>query len=394
MKIGLSTSVIQQGRTGVGRYVIGLVHALLPMAAKHRFTLFVLENDMPLFAFARDAMEIVRVPERYRSPVADISWHQLQLPRLARQAGLDVLHVPSYRRMVWRAPCTLVATIHDLAPFRVPEKYDWRRMVYGRWVARALALRQQEIIAVSENTAADLRNYFNLPGNRVTVVPNGIDHDRFRPAAGTPDRDRISEKFGVTGPYFLYVARLEHPGKNHVRLIEAFDRFRQLHPQPTQLVFVGSDWTGADAIHRARRHALHAADIHSLGFVPDAELPSLYRAATATLCPSLYEGFGLPLIEAMACGCPVATSPAGSLAEIAGDAALLVPPDDVNAWTQTLLALAKDTLLRERLRVAGILRAGEFSWERTASATLCVYRRALQRTRFPAPTHLVAHPAA
>src|SRR5205823_10562432 len=132
------------------------------------------------------------VPEKFRPPVKNIFWHQTALPELARAHGLGVLHVPSYRRMLWRGPCALVATIHDLAPFWVARKYDWKRMLYGRLIARALAQRQDRIIAVSHNTQRDISKFFRLPPERVKVVPNGIDHERFTP--GSPaDARRLVE---------------------------------------------------------------------------------------------------------------------------------------------------------------------------------------------------------
>src|SRR2546422_4606100 len=134
MRIGLSTSVIQRGKTGIAQYVFGLLRGLAALREEHEFVLFMLEEDIPLFSFLKGAMQIVPVPERFRSPVKDIVWHQRELPRLAKKFELDVLHVPSYRRMVWSRPCALVATIHDLAPFKVSRKYDWKRMFYGRVV--------------------------------------------------------------------------------------------------------------------------------------------------------------------------------------------------------------------------------------------------------------------
>src|SRR4051812_41531562 len=166
MRIGLSTSVIQRGRSGVGQYVLSLVRALLTSAERHEFVLFVLEDDLPLFEFARSAMRIVPVAEHYRPAVKNIAWHQTVLPRLARELRLDVLHVPSYRRMLWPRPCALVATIHDLAPFRLPKKYDALRMFYGRVVVRHLAQRQDEVVAVSHATARDIGQFFRVPANR------------------------------------------------------------------------------------------------------------------------------------------------------------------------------------------------------------------------------------
>src|SRR6476660_8911816 len=180
MRIGLSTSVIQRGKTGVAQYVFALLRAFLPSAAQHQFVLFVLQEDLPLFDFLRGAMEIVPVDEDFRSPVRNILWHQRKLPRLVREHRLDVLHIPSYRRMLWPRPCSLVATIHDLAPFHVSKKYDWKRMLYAKVFVRRLARRQNEIIAISGNTAKDIERFFGISKN-VAVIHNGLDHERFAP---------------------------------------------------------------------------------------------------------------------------------------------------------------------------------------------------------------------
>src|SRR5437016_5284486 len=163
MRIGISTSVIQRGRTGIAQYLFALLRAFLPFAGEHQFILFVLEEDLPMFDFVKGRMELAPVPERFRPALKDIIWHQRAMPILAREHRLDVLHVPSYRRMLWPKPCPLVATIHDLAPFHVSRKYDWKRMAYGRVVVRQLAKRQDQIIAISENTARDILKSFLLP---------------------------------------------------------------------------------------------------------------------------------------------------------------------------------------------------------------------------------------
>lgn len=383
MRIGLTTSVVQRGKSGVGRYVIALAKALRAKAAQHEFTLFVLEEDLPLFDFARDSMRIVPVSERFRPPARDIAWHQFELPRLAREHGLHVIHVPSYRRMLWRRPCGLVATIHDLAPFRLPKKYDWKRMLYGRVVARQLAHRQDEIVAVSRTTAQDIARYFHVPETRITVIPNGLDHERFSPEGRDGAARAMAERRGIQPPFFLYVARLEHPAKNHARLIEAFNRFKTQSPSPWQLVLIGSDWHGAEIIHDLVRRSPFAQDIRCLGFVEESELPMWYRAASAFVYPSLFEGFGLPPLEAMACGCPVLTSTDGAVAEVCDDAALQVDPCDVAALQHELTRMATDDALRDRLRIAGLARARSFDWQHTAAKTLEIYARAAARTQAP-----------
>ena len=393
MRIGLSTSVIQRGKSGVGQYVFALVRALLPHATRHEISLFVLEEDLPLFDFARDAMRLVSVAEKHRAPVPNIAWHQAQLPRLARELGLDVLHVPSYRRLLWRRPCGLVGTIHDLAPFRLPKKYDLLRMLYGRIAVRHLAHRQDEIVAVSAATAADIARFFGLTAPRVTVVHNGLDHARFTPEGQREARVAVAEKHGIKPPFFLYVARLEHPAKNHARLIAAFNAFKTRTPSPWQLVLAGADWHGAEEIHALVRRSPFAADIRLPGFVAPAELAQWYRAASVFVYPSLFEGFGLPPLEAMACGCPVLASDITAIGEVCGRSAVLVEPTDALALQRALARLASDAGLRERLRRAGIERARQFDWRFTAAKMLDIYARAAARVKSPvlAPTPHLAH---
>ena len=263
MRVGITTSVIQRGQTGIAQYVFAWVRALIEQG-KHEYTLFVLEEDLRLFEFAASKVEIVKIEERYRPPCSDILWHQMVLPGLARLLRLGLLHVPSYRRMIWSAPCPCMATIHDLAVFSVRAKYDWKRMFYGRVVAARLARRQSRILAISENTARDIVKFFKIPRERLSVVHSGLDHKRFFPGDAIKAKQLCAEKFGLDQPFFLYVARLEHPAKNHVRLVEAFDRFKAVSGLPWLRVFAGEDWNGAECdtsgdpkFPERQRHSMH-----------------------------------------------------------------------------------------------------------------------------------------
>ena len=398
MRIGVSTSVIQRGRTGIAQYLFALLRAFTRYGREHQFVLFVLEEDLSLFEFARSTMEIVPVQEQFRPAIRNILWHQRQLPKLAREHALDVLHIPSYRRMLWRCPCPRVTTIHDLAPFWIRDKYDWKRMLYGRVIVPRLATRQEEIIAISANTAADIERFLAIPREHVHVIHNGLDHARFSPGPSSDPKTDAAARYQIDQPFFLYVARLEHPGKNHVRLIAAFNQFKASTRSDWQLVFGGSDWHGAQAIHAAAAESPFRKDIRFLGFVPDEALPSLYRAADAFVYPSLFEGFGLPPVEAMACGTPVICSPRGSLREVVGDAAEIVDPEDVVSIVSGLVSVACDRSLRERLRVAGLQQAKKFNWHQTAAATLGVYQQAAARLTLARigniehPTPNIQHP--
>ena len=383
MKIGFSTSVIQRGKTGIAQYVFALLRAFGTEATAERFALFVLENDQEFFRSLDDRFEVIPVLEKYRPPVQNIAWHQTILPQLVRRLDLDVLHVPSYRRLMWRRPCPLVATIHDLAPFHVSRKYDIARMFYGRVVVKHLARRQTEIITVSHNTARDIEQFFKISRHQLRVIHNGIEHDRFFPRPAQEARAAVRDKYRLNKPFFLYVARLEHPGKNHRRLIEAFERFKEETGSDWILAFGGSDWHGADLIHARIAESSYASDVRTLGFISNNDLPLLYSAAEAFVYPSLYEGFGLPPLEAMACGCPVISSDRGSLGEVVGDAAWIVDPEEVEDICDALIKLYTESKSRAALVQKGLAHSRQFSWERAARETLAVYRAAYHK----APNH-------
>jgi len=381
MKVGLSTSMIQRGRTGIAQYVFALTKALLDSPEAPELTLFVLAGDRPHFTFAEGLARFELVPESCRPAVRNIAWHQLRLPGRVRELGLDVLHVPSYRRLLWPRPCALVSTIHDLAPFQVAEKYDAKRMFYGRAVVPQLVRRQDEIIVPSVHTAREVGRFLGFPGDRLTVVPHGVEAGRFFPADREVAREAVAVRHGLDRPFFFYVSRLEHPGKNHVRLIEAFSAFKARTGLPHLLALAGSDWAGTETIHAAAARSPYREDIRFLGYVPDESLAGLYRAALAAVHPSLYEGFGFPPVEAMACGCPVLTTHGGALAEVCGEAGLIVNPEDVFGMASGLGQLAADERLRQQLIEVGLRNAARFDWQTCAAKTCEVYRRAVARRR-------------
>ncbi len=378
MRIAISTSIIQRGKSGVGQYVLALVRALLHRPGDHHLVLFVLEQDLPLFDFAVGRAEIVTVPERFRPAVKNIVWHQALLPSLLRRWRIDVLHVPSYRRLLLRSPCALVATIHDLAPFHVRAKYDAARMFYGRVVVKHLARRQDEVIAISANTAHDIERFFGIPKQRQHVIHNGIDHERFHPGNREQAKTEAASRWNLAAPFFLFVSRLEHPAKNHLRLIEAFNRFKAETKANWLLALGGSDWHGAEIIRAAAAPSPFARDIRFLGFVDDASLPNLYRAADTMVYPSLFEGFGLPPVEAMACGCPVLSSTRGALAEVVAEAADKIEPEDIASIAAGLQRMASSETRRERFRQAGFGNVQRFDWALNADLVLNVYRKALK----------------
>ncbi len=249
-------------------------------------------------------------------------------------------------------------------------------MFYGKVCARQLARRQDAIIAISNTTAWDINNYFRIPKERLDIIYNGIEHERFFPGMTQGCRRLAAVYPELNTPFFLYVARLEHPGKNHLRLIESFSRFKFETGSEWKLVLTGVDCRGAPLIHQAIAQSPCSRDIHNLGFIGDGDLADLYRLADAFIYPSLYEGFGLPPLEAMACGCPVIASTCGGLGEVLGDAAEIIDPESVESMIAAMKKVACDAGLREYLRRVGVCRAANFDWRKTAAATMEVYLRA------------------
>ena len=374
-RIAVTTGGADGGRSGIGSYVINLLAELPEADDRTEWDVLVRDEDQHLVPDA-PRMRSRRVPAATRHPIVDLAWHQLALPAICRRGRYAAVLLPAAnRRLPRRAPCVTVGTVHDLAPLRLDRKYDPLRQTYVRHVLPALIRRLDHVITVSECSKRDIMRYADVSPDRITVIPNGVDHRRFYPQAY--DHTRLRRQLGITRPFVLYVARLEHPGKNHVPLIRAFERFKCESGAPHQLVLAGGDWTRTDAIHRAAASSPCRADIRLPGWVPGKALPELYAAADLFVFPSLYEGFGLPVLEAMASGTPVICADRASLPEVAGDAALLFDPSDITSMADAMRLLLTDPAQHAVYRQRGLAQAARFTWRATARKTLEVLHHAI-----------------
>ncbi len=376
IRVALSTSVIQRGKSGVASYVFGLIEGLLATGAPLQLSLIGFSEDKPLFNRWLDRCQWISVAEDFRPAVRDILWHATKLRGILRRERAEILHIPSYRRIVPKPPVPQVVTIHDCAAFRVRGKYDIARMIYGKHVVRQLARQADVVSTVSHSTARDVEQFFGIKEADVHVIWNGIDHAAFHPFS--PDGIATAMKrLGQQRPYFIYLARLEHPAKNHVRLIEAFEAFCARNPDcAEELLFGGADWHGAEVVHARIASSSHKDRIRCLGFIPKDDLGFWYAGATAMVYPSLFEGFGLPPVEAMACGCPVICSAAGSLGEVAGDAAYVIDPLAPETLTAAMESVALQPGKADAWRKAGIAQAAKFTWAAAASSMYKLYEGA------------------
>ncbi|GAB4235942.1 MAG: glycosyltransferase family 1 protein [Chlamydiales bacterium] len=372
MKIAISGCLLQGGRSGIGSYIKGLINHLDQMESEHTFDLYTYLEDVPLIRNPLERTTLRLVSSLLKHPILNIVWHNSLLPLRLASHRTDLLHIPSLRRIPLVKSTRLIATVHDMAPCAMKNKYDRLREFYHLQVLRRLVHRCDRIITVSYSTKQDLIKYTDYPEEKIQVIYSGIDQKIFQPIKKTVAKAYVEEKFGLSFPYFIYVSRLEHPGKNHVKLIEAFELFHQSNKEfGLHLIFVGAEWSGSSTIfERAQRSPLKSL-IHFLNFVPFDSLPYLYNAAEAMIFPSLYEGFGFPLLEAMACGIPVACSETTALGEIGKKHAVLFNPnqiDDIAHALNHVLQVPKNQLEFNRSYAAS------FSWKKTAEQTLDQYR--------------------
>jgi glycosyltransferase involved in cell wall biosynthesis len=371
MRIGISAFAGDGGKSGISQYMANICGRLVELAPRHELIAFVGDADAHWVQSWHPRLQVVAFPDRIAHPVVSIGWHLLALaPTLARH-DCDLVFMPAgNRRLAWRYGVPSVGTVHDLSQLHVPQKYDALRTFYIMRVLPAMMRRLDRVIAVSESTRRDLESYARVAPTRIRVIHNGADLTRFSPDAAGAARDTVARELGIDAPYLLYIARLEHPGKNHVRLLEAFHRLQRRRGRSHHLVLAGGRWSGVEAIDAKVSELGLAGQVHFTGFVPNEVLPALYRAADLLVFPSLFEGFGIPVLEAMASGTPVCASDRSSIPEVVGDAGLLFDPEDVDAMAAAMERLLDDSGLRARCVAAGLERAAGFTWDRAAATVL------------------------
>ena len=351
--------------TGTGVYVRNLVKLLLSWnLGEELFILGIHARDTDAGYVRPDALRLLRSPT-YRT-----LWTQGRLPLHLLRRRYDLLHLPDHKLPFW-VPCRTIVTILDLAYMKFPDMFTRNHRERLAWFTRDAVSRATHTIAISHSTRNDVCDLLGVSPERVSTVHLAVDHERFRPDAPPARRD---------APYILSVGALQ-PRKNFQFLLRAFKKLCSRRNARVDLIIVGQKGWMWEPIEREAAEGPSADRIHLKGYVPEEELASLYTGAALVAMPSLYEGFGLPLLEAMACGAPVIAANVSSFPEVAGDAGILLPPDDEEAWVEAMDHLLDDEQHRGAMRSRSIARAGQFTWERTARETLAVYRKTLLQER-------------
>ncbi len=378
VKVGITTFGCDAGKSGVSQYLIRLLHEFDRLTAPN-FEVLLYEDEKNVWLNSQQRLAHHFVSPAMRSPVSNVAWHLSALPHLARNRGYDVMWLPSAnRRTPIFSPCPTVGTVHDFAQLHIAGKYDAARTFYQNEVLPRMIRRLTRIVTISESSKRDIMDLAKIPEDRITVIPHGVDHERYHPRPVAESQQRVAAKYGLRPPYVLYISRIEHPAKNHVRLINAFARIKAAESLPHQLVLAGGKWHGAEAVYAAAAKSTCSSDIIFTGFAPTEDLPDLYCGADVFIFPSLYEGFGMPILEAMACGVPVACSNVSSMPEVAGNAAVQFDPTREDAIGESLRRLLTKNSHRERFAEEGPRHASGFNWETSARRTVEVFEEALQ----------------
>jgi glycosyltransferase involved in cell wall biosynthesis len=366
MRVGIDARLVYYSQAGIGQYILHLVDGLAKVDKK---------NEYVLLQSRKDDTTILQQPNFRRVSLWTPSHHRLERYSLnveLMRLGLDVLHSPDFIPP-HRPACRSVITVHDLAFLLYPHFLTKESARYYGHIDQAVRW-TDHIIAVSESTKRDTIQHLGVPEEKITVVYEAAN-PIFRPLDRQDAHAEVRNRHGVDGPYVLFVSTIE-PRKNVPSLVRAIHQLMGCYKEDVRLVLAGGrGWLFEDAFAVVEELKLDGR-VHFLGRVSSEDLLYLYNAAEMLAHPAFYEGFGLPPLEAMACGLPVIVANVASLPEVVGDAGLLIDPHDVDELTVAMWRLLNDGELRQELRAKGLAQAGRFSWERAARETMAIYEQA------------------
>lgn len=371
MRIAVHAKVLSESEpTGIGVYVRNILRALARVDSENEYVLYSNEPIRQKIDAANFSEKILRFPR---------FWSYLRLPFEFVNGAYDLLFVPKEQLPPFLRPPTVVV-VYDLMGLLFPDRITLAGKVHYHLAVRWAIPAADAVIAISESTKRSIVEKCGVPKERIAVTHLGYDPEVFRPHDDPKLQAVVRQRHGIDGPYFINTSSVIWYRKNLVRLLEAFAELkREPSWEPLRLVITGKRGEGWEEL-RARRSALALErDVILTGYVPAADMPVLLSGALGLVFPSLDEGFGLPLVEAMACGCPVVTSNVSAMPEVVGDAGVLVDPHDVGALAGAMRSLAGDPAQRRHYRERGLERARLFSWDAAARATLRVFESAARR---------------
>jgi len=360
-------------QAGISRLIQGTLRGLQAIDQDNNYTVFVGAQPIPADFFFNKLWTVAPSRLAASNRPARILWEQTALPLAVYRRRADLLHAMAFVGPV-SCPCPLVATVYDMTFVLFPEAFNRFNRSYLTTMTRATVQRAQRVIAISQSTKNDVVRLMGVPAERVDVVYPGLEPGFAPPSAVSIEEFR--RRHGLPDRFVLFVGTLE-PRKNVTNLVRAYASLRKMGAMSHALVLAGSKGWRYESIFAAIEQSGVSQYVIMPGYVARADLPLWYGAADLLVYPSLYEGFGLPVLEAMACGLPVITSNVSSLPEVAGDAGRLVHPEDVDGLADAMLRVVTDRDLHTDMARRGLARAAVFTQEAMARATLAVYHKTL-----------------
>lgn len=376
MEIAVDLTPIPKQITGVGEYARCLLKSLTEFDRENHYWLFIKEDQCEQYNPGRENFHIVPQSRILHNRMIRLLWEQTALPLHLLRRKIELLHSIHYTTP-WIAPCKRVITFHDMTFYLFPEKHTWIKRLFFQSIIPVSIKKANHIFADSKNTKADIIKILDISPAKIDVVYLAADSN-YRPFNIESLDLNLKKKYGIRFPYILYVGTLE-PRKNVSRLIQAYHRLSTETSLEHQLVIAGKKgWAYKGIFDMVGSLDQRTQEkIIFTGYVPEDDLPSLYNAADLFVYPSLYEGFGIPPLEAMACGIPVIASNISSIPEVVGDAGILVDPRDTQAIFEAMQEVLKNRELRAELKRKGIQAAKTFSREKMAQEILAVYKKAI-----------------
>jgi glycosyltransferase involved in cell wall biosynthesis len=367
MDVGLDGVPLSQSLTGVGHYTLELAQALARVAPEDRFELV---SPLPSLHLPELPSNLHVTPARVNK-LSRRLWWQVGLPRLIRRSQFSVFHGTNYSVPLWKV-CPTVVTIHDLSLLLWPQTHEQHLARRARLRLPLMARRADAIIVPSQSIKTDVNEHLGIHDSRITVIPEAPRSSFWQ--VPIDETVAVRQRLNIGDDFILFVGTIE-PRKNLLTLVRAFEELVRNGVSQAQLVLVGNEGWLTDELHDFLRSADFSERVKFAGYLADDDLRALYSSCRVFVYPSLYEGFGLPLLEAMACGAPVISSNIPVVRETVGDVALLISPTDVDDLAGSIKRLLENSNEREQRSAAGKQHASEFSWEKAAAATLNVYRQ-------------------
>lgn len=364
---------IGKKKTGIGRVLENILLNMAILDKSIKYYLFInYDQDSLLNVKWPSNIIIIKYNVSKNHPIFNILWHQYSYQRLVKKYNCQLSVIPNFSLLLWKNTYT-ISIIHDLIEYNVKSKFSKIRMIYRRFAVPLMAKNSDKIITVSCSSKNDIIKFLKVPDSKIKVIYNGYDNNHFLiyPVEST---EKVLEKYNIVyKSYILYVGTIDHPGKNLYSVLLSYFKLKKEKSIKEKLIIIGQEGFNVKILYDLVEKSSYKSDVKFIGYIEDNELPYFFNGAKLFCFLSLYEGFGLPVLEAMACGCPVITSNNSALSEIAGTSALCVDPLNIDLITKKLYELLTNDSLRENMITKGLKKSKTFSWLDSATKYLNVF---------------------